>query len=186
MVPMHARTRELLEFLDSQHALLREAFDAMPEALRRTRPASDQWSAVDVVEHLARVNMRVSHGLGAKLEAARTQGSLVAASASTSILHAMPIARLVDRTQKFVTGEGARPRGEVDAATAWGDADRTFHAVRDLVVRYDGLALDVVTVPHPAFGDLDGYQTLIFVGAHDARHAAQIREIHTALGGPAA
>lgn len=183
MESVHPRTRELLEFLDSQHALLRGAFDEVPSALQPARPAPDQWSAVDVIEHLARVNVRVSQGLGARLEAAQAQGTLGPAPASTSILHAMPIARLIDRTRKFTTGEGARPRGDVDAATAWRDADRAFAAVRDLAVKYDGLALDAVTLPHPAFGELDGYQMLIFVGGHDARHAAQIREIHAALKG---
>jgi hypothetical protein len=34
-----------------------------------------------------------------------------------------------------------------------------------------------VSWPHPRFGPLTGYQWIAFSGAHEARHAAQIREI---------
>jgi hypothetical protein len=38
-----------------------------------------------------------------------------------------------------------------------------------------------VVVPHPALGDQNLYQWIAFVGAHESRHAAQIREIAAAL-----
>jgi hypothetical protein len=50
---MHPRTRELLEYLDAQRAVLRDAFDAVPPELQNTAPAPDRWSAAANVEHLA-------------------------------------------------------------------------------------------------------------------------------------
>jgi hypothetical protein len=48
---------------------------------------------------------------------------------------------------------------------------------RDLVRSADGLALAKVTAPNRVLGPLDGYQWILFVGAHEARHTGQIREI---------
>lgn len=52
----------------------------------------------------------------------------------------------------------------------------------DLVREYDGLALGSVTAPHPVLGEIDVYQWLLFLGAHEGRHADQVREIGEALG----
>jgi hypothetical protein len=41
----------------------------------------------------------------------------------------------------------------------------------------DRLALGTLSMPHPLFGPLSAYHWLAFVGGHEARHAAQIREI---------
>ena len=54
--------------------------------------------------------------------------------------------------------------------------------LRGAVDRADGLAIGEVTAPHPFLGSLNLYQWLIFLGAHEARHAAQIREIAGSAG----
>ena len=51
------------------------------------------------------------------------------------------------------------------------------------IARGDGLALSQVEHPHPIFGPLNLYQWVAFVGAHEARHAAQIREVGAQLAG---
>jgi hypothetical protein len=39
----------------------------------------------------------------------------------------------------------------------------------------------MVSMPHSVFGPSSAYHWFAFVGAHEARHAAQIREIAGAL-----
>jgi hypothetical protein len=41
----------------------------------------------------------------------------------------------------------------------------------------DGLALGALRWAHPALGELDLYQYILFIGQHEARHARQIVEI---------
>jgi hypothetical protein len=41
----------------------------------------------------------------------------------------------------------------------------------------DGLALGRVTRAHPTLGPLNRYQWVLFVGQHEARHAAQLQDI---------
>jgi hypothetical protein len=50
---MHTRTRELLDYLELQRAVLRGACESVPPALRDRPHAPDRWSAAGVVEHLA-------------------------------------------------------------------------------------------------------------------------------------
>ena len=53
--------------------------------------------------------------------------------------------------------------------------------LRERLRRGERLAGLFVQAPHPVFGALDMYQWLLFVGAHEGRHADQIREIGEAL-----
>ena len=50
-----------------------------------------------------------------------------------------------------------------------------------MIERAEGRALDQVKKPHPVLGELDGYGWISFVASHEARHAAQIREISEQL-----
>ena len=88
---------------------------------------------------------------------------------------------LLDRRRRITAGDRVLPRGELDAASALATLDKTRAKLLHLVLAHDGLSLGAVSHPHPAFGMLDGYQWFAFIGTHEARHAAQIREIGEAL-----
>jgi hypothetical protein len=45
-----------------------------------------------------------------------------------------------------------------------------------LLVAGDGLELGAVTHPHPRFGVFSIYDWMAFLGAHEVRHAEQMRE----------
>jgi hypothetical protein len=45
----------------------------------------------------------------------------------------------------------------------------------------DGLALSEIVQPHPVLGPINLYQWIAFVGAHEARHAAQVMELRELL-----
>jgi hypothetical protein len=55
--------------------------------------------------------------------------------------------------------------------------------MRSVMRAADGLKLTDVTMPHPVFGALNLYTWFAWVGSHEARHAAQIREIAAAVSG---
>ena len=71
---MHARTGELLEYLDQQRAVLRAAFNAIPAPLRDRAPAEGRWSTAAIIEHLALVEARVSARLSPLISEARASG----------------------------------------------------------------------------------------------------------------
>ncbi len=69
------------------------------------------------------------------------------------------------------------PPSDVSAATAWKSLEESRRALREAVISGDGLALSEVKYPHPVLGEINLYQWILFVGSHEVRHTAQIREI---------
>ena len=63
------------------------------------------------------------------------------------------------------------------AAAALAALEKTRANLRDLVIAYDGMAIGAVAHPHPVLGIINGYQWVDFIGIHEARHTAQIREL---------
>jgi uncharacterized damage-inducible protein DinB len=177
---MHPRTQELLTCLDSHRDALRAAVDAVPAARRDERPAADRWSVAEILEHLAIVEKRIARVVAASIAEAR-QGGLRAESETASVLPMLPFDRLADRTQARVAPSNVAPRGVLNAEAAWAELAATRGALRDAVQGADGLALGDVKVPHPAIGDANLYQWVLFVAGHEARHTAQIAEIAESL-----
>ena len=177
---MHPRTEQLLNHLAENRAVLHAAVDAVPSTLRATRPAADRWSVAEVLEHLGRVEEQLTRLLAAKLAEARLTGVLGPERESGPLVDSFGDL-LLDRRRRITAGDRVLPRGEMDATTALAALDATRTKLRDLVVSHDGLSLGAVSHPHPALGVLDGYQWFAFIGTHEARHAAQIREIGEAF-----
>lgn len=179
---MHPRTEELLQHLDATRVVLRAAVDGVPATLRETRPTADRWSVAEVLEHLTRVEDGITRLLTARLGEARASGQVTTGADTSSIVGALNHDLILDRTRTIVAGERVAPRGELDAAAALEKLDATREKLRELVLEHDGTTLGAFSMPHPAFGTIDGYQWFLFIGTHEARHAAQIREIGTQLG----
>lgn len=172
---MHPRTRELLDYLDQQRALLRAAFDAVPPSLRDRAPAPGQWSTAACVEHLSIVGQLVAMRLARHVAEGRAAG-LGPETNTDPILPQVNVSMVLDRGTKLNAPDPIQPTG-LSADTAWAAIERAGSALRDAVTAADGLALGSVSWPHPRFGPLTAYQWIAFNGAHEARHAAQIREI---------
>jgi len=177
---MHPRTEELLRHLDTTRGTLCAAVDTVPSALRETRPAPDRWSVANVLEHLTRVEEQITRLLAKRLADSRDAGALPPETRSSPILESIDHRLLLDRTRRITAGERVFPTGTMDSAAALAALENSRAALRHLVISYDGADLSVVTLPHPVLGVIDGYGWVEFIGTHEARHAAQIREIGAA------
>jgi hypothetical protein len=171
---MHPRTDELLRYLDQQRSILKSAFDAVPAELRNQPPAPDRWSAANIIEHLAIVESRISKFLSSRIEEARGAG-LAQETSTEPVLPTIDLSRMYDRTVRVQAPETAIPTG-LDAASAWTALEGASSMLKAMVLAGDGLAVSSVTYPHPRFGALSVYQWVAFLGAHEVRHAQQIRE----------
>lgn len=170
---MHSVTRELLAYLDEQRSVLKSAFESVPKELRELSPAPERWSAANVVEHLAIVETRVSGLLADRIEEARPQ--LLAATSTAAIPPGFDYKRVHDRSTRVKAPETALPTG-LDSAAAWAALENAGSLMRALLIKNDGLSLSSVTHAHPRFGPLSVYEWVKFLGAHEVRHAEQIRE----------
>lgn len=171
---MHPRIREVSEYLDAQRAVLREAFEAVQPELRDHPPAPGRWSAAGVVEHLAILEQRIAALLAGKIAAAKAEG-LAADTSTEPILPTINVAAVLDRSRRVETPSIGAPTG-LSAEAAWAALERSRASLREALHAGDGFALGTITHQHPLFGPLSAYQWFAFMGAHEARHAAQIRE----------
>lgn len=170
---MHPRIREVLDHLAAQRAELAAAFESVPRERRGQRPAPDRWSVAEIIEHLAIVEARITRMVSEGVRNADPGPD----PDSSPILPSLDLARLVDRSEKRVAREALHPTSGTTASEGWSALERSRAALLAAVAEFDGLAIDVVRSPHPVLGELNGYQWLAFIGAHEARHAQQIREV---------
>jgi len=177
---MHAHVAEVLARLDDSRTVLGAAVNAVPEPLRRTRPAEGRWSVAEVLEHLAKVDRLFAERIASAIGEARAGGLGPEHQARDPLPDAVT-QRMHDRTDKREAREMVLPTGTVDTSAAWEDLDRARQEMRAAVAGADGLALGSVRADHRFFGTLNVYQWVELTAAHEIRHADQIREIGAAL-----
>ena len=177
---MHPRSEEVLNYLDQTRAELRAAIDSIPSPARNTSPAADQWSAAQILDHLAIAHTRVAAVVSKWIAEARANG-IGPETATSAVLGTIPTERILDRTQRVPAPEAIRPRTDIDAETAWGEFEQARDKLRAAFLTGDGLALEQVIQPHPVLGPINMYQWVLFNGSHEARHTLQVLEIAAAL-----
>lgn len=173
---MHARIQEVMDYLDTTRAELQSTVENVPLKSRDSRMADDRWSVAEVLEHLAIIEGRIGQLVSGRLAAASAAG-LGAELETSSVIDTIDRARILDRSHKATAPEMVRPRWEQDWISAWTTLQSTRADLRAALVANDGLALGELKHEHPVLGLINLYQWIIFVGAHEARHTEQIREI---------
>jgi hypothetical protein len=173
---MHPRIQEVLDYLDSTRTDLSDAVQSVAADRRDQRPAADCWSVAEILDHLNIAERKTVKFITRALEAAKASG-LAEETQTSSVLNTVPTAKIGDRTNRVTAPEAVLPRSDIDAASAWSALQESREKMRAVALAGDGLALGEVKQPHAALGLADLYQWMIFQGAHEARHTAQIREI---------
>ena len=162
---------EIYEEINDARARLVGAVEALTEEQRAFRPSPERWTVDEIVEHLSITEGRVARmlsGLVGKLEAeaAREEGSAFAP---------VSVAEYVERAsrEKYTAPEEIRPKGAPlpDSLARLRDSRAAILDLRPRVERVDGTRAQF---PHPAWGPLDLYQWLAFLGLHEQRHLSQI------------
>lgn len=175
---MHPRTEEVLRHLEHYRSVLEDAVQTVPPDRRGSRPAPDRWSVAEILDHLGIVEGNVVRMLGKQFAQARAGGLRLEPDAGT-VVPSFPVALVLDRGRRIEAPERILPTSGLDAQAAWQVLTDRRALLRELLAEFDGLALgDVVPpYPHPIFGSLNGWQWVVFLGAHEGRHAGQIREL---------
>ena len=174
MTGVHPRIREVVDLLKESRRTLAAAVQAVPEDRRAHRPGPERWSTAQVLDHLTKVEGSVAGLLGTRIAAARAAG-LGAEPETSPVVDQQLVRRILDRTQAIEASGTARPASDASWTRAWSALADTRAALFAAIAQGDGLALGTLTFPHRALGTLDFYQWMVFVAAHEARHAAQIR-----------
>jgi hypothetical protein len=178
---MHPRFQELSDFIREQRAELRVAVDSVPAHLRDRVPADGRWSVSGVVEHLSIVEGRIAGLLRKKVDEARAKG-IGPETESTPILPQLPIERLVDRSKPIKAPHPAIHPTGITTEAGLAALETTRAKIESILAEADGIAAREISHPHVIFGPFNLYEWFAFVGAHEQRHAAQIREIGASFG----
>jgi uncharacterized damage-inducible protein DinB len=181
---MHPRIHEILESLDTNRGTLEQALAEVPDDLRTRRPAEGRWSVAEILEHLVIVEGRVLALVETHLSPDMIAG-IGREQETDSVFLTIDTAGLVDRSRPLVAGEQSQPRTGMSIDESWRELVARRRRVKEMVRAADGAALGSITIPHPRLGALNLYQWLVFLGSHEARHAAQIREVAAALSSTA-
>ena len=138
------------------------------------KPAPDRWSVAEVAEHIA-----VSESTLSQLVQKQIMQSPAAPEKREQVKgkDQVILQRLPDRSHKAQAPEFLRPTGrwatQVDLTKAFEDSRK---ANMDYI-RTTNDDLRDHFFDHPVFGALDGYQWLLLISGHSARHTEQIEEV---------
>ena len=138
------------------------------------KPAPDRWSVAEVAEHIT-VSESTLMGLIQK----QVMQSPAAPEKREQVKgkDEMILQRMPDRSHKAQAPEILRPTGRWATEA---DLTKAFEQSRQANIDYIRTTNDDLRdhfFDHPAFGTLDGYQWLLLLSAHSARHTAQIEEV---------
>jgi len=138
------------------------------------KPAPDRWSVAEVAEHIA-VSESGLFGLVQKqiMSSPATPDKRAQVKGKDEIV----LERIPDRSHKAQAPEFLRPTGRWATEA---DLTKAFEESRAATMEYIRTTNDDLRdhfFDHPVLGTLDGYQWLLLISAHSARHTAQIEEV---------
>jgi hypothetical protein len=171
---------EIFDDIDRTRGRLINAVEGLSEEQQHFRPAPDRWSAGQLCEHLSMVEGGVVRLLGKVLAKAEESAR---PRAEGDPFPPVSIEEFVERTRgvKIEAPEAVRPadaRPLAESLAALAETRAALHALRPRLERADGHS---TRFPHPVWGPLNLYQWLLFVGAHESRHLAQLEALKESM-----
>jgi hypothetical protein len=170
----------LLKHLQQTRQAFLDSIAGLSPAQWTFRAGPDRWSIAEVAEHIA-ISESTILGL--------VTDQVLKAPAVPPNPNPIPaeklLALLLDRTSKFQAPEMLKPTNR------WATRDaltKDFIAAREKTAAYVKSTTDDLhghSGPHPVFKMLDGYQWIVLLSGHAARHTAQIEEVKASKGYPA-
>jgi uncharacterized damage-inducible protein DinB len=138
------------------------------------KPAPDRWSVAEVAEHIT-VSEEALLGLVQKrlMQSPATPDKRAQVAGKDELI----LQRVPDRSHKAQAPEFLKPTGRWASEA---DLTKTFEERRAATMEYVRSTNDDLRdhfFDHPTLGTLDGYQWLLLISAHSARHTAQIEEV---------
>ena len=178
--PTQQERDSLLKHLDQTRQAFLSSISGLSDAQWTFKAGPDRWSIAEVAEHIA-----VSETTIRELVTEKIVKSPAVPREPNPVPDEKLLASLLDRTSRFQAPEMLKPTNR------WASRDaltKDFVAAREKTAAYVRTTTDDLHghgAPHPVFKMLDGYQWVLLLSGHSARHTAQIEEVKTSAGYPA-
>jgi hypothetical protein len=175
-----AKEREFaVKYLEETRKKFIESIDGLTAAQWTFKAGPDRWSIAEAAEHIAISESTILQMVNSKIMAAPP-----APAEAERLPDQKVLAMLVDRSSRFQAPEMLKPTNR------WATREalvKDFNAARDKTIAYVKETKDDLrghAAPHPVLKLLDGYQWVLLIGGHSARHTAQIEEVKADAGYP--
>lgn len=153
------------------------AIQGLSDAQLKYKAAPDRWSVAETLEHIALAEDFIFQNVVEKTMKAPTGP----AGRDTAKADAMVLAMVPDRSHKVQAPPPLVPTGR------WTVSETLDHFLksRAKTIAYLESTPDLrVHVADSPLGQLDGYEGLLFIGAHSERHTKQMLEVKADPGFP--
>lgn len=166
-------TDSLLQYFDQTTMELEKQVKGLSEAQLQFKPAADKWSISQCLEHII-LSERMIFDMA---KAALAKAPQPDRKAEVKMTDENLKTTLTDRSHKFQAPKELQPSGIYkNAETALTDFRAARQPVLDYIKKADAEDLRNHINDYPT-GVVDGYQGLMFIAAHCARHTKQIEEV---------
>ena len=163
-----------LKHLQTTHDKFLQSIAGLSQKQWTFKPGPDRWSVAEVAEHIT-----VSESAILGLIQKQVMASPAAPEKREQVKgkDEMLLQKVPDRSHKAQAPEFLRPTGRWATEA---DLTKAFEESRKVTMDYVRTTSDDLRdhfFDHPVFGTMDGYQWLLLLSSHSARHTAQIEEV---------
>jgi uncharacterized damage-inducible protein DinB len=176
--PSTADRQAAVRYLEETSQQFLKSIEGVSDAQWKFKGGPDRWSIAEVAEHIALSESTILALITEKV----LKGPVVTTKAP--LPDEKIKAAITDRTQKAQAPEMLRPTNRWATREA---LTKDFLAARQKTIDFvktTDVDLRAHQAEHPALKTIDGYQWILLLAAHSARHTAQIEEVKTTTGYP--
>ena len=181
---MNRKVQEIINEIESVRQNIYDTVAALTQTQMDFKSAPERWSISENLSHLNKVERGLPKLYTMLLQKIEEAG--LKPETEGSMLDSLEHAQLDAATQKFQAPERVLPQSGLTKAEVLAALQQSRQAILSAVAPAGEYDLSGVTWPHPALGDINFYQWVLFIGKHEKRHLGQIEEVKRSEGFPTA
>jgi hypothetical protein len=168
---------QIFEVIDETRGKIYRLVEGLSDERATARPAPNVWTALEIIEHLALIEGRLVQMMSMMLT--KAEGAGAGKKDAPVEIEPFSLDEFIERSrnEKYTAPEAVRPSGKVSLADALAQLRSSRQQLHDLRPRIETTDLSNFTYPHPAFGPINFYRWLAFIGIHEERHLHQARKL---------
>ena len=167
-----AELEKAVKYLEKTREKVLEATKGLSQAQWNFKQAPDRWSVAEVTEHIA----AAEDFLMAMIVDTVMKAPARAETVDLKALDELVLEKIPDRSNKVQAPEPLRPNNKFGTPT---ESLKHFKESRARTIVFLKTTKDLRqhAVDSPMGKKLDGYQWVLFIGAHSERHTKQLNEV---------
>lgn len=166
---------EIYASLEAARNKVVETVSSLSDEQANFRPSTEKWSAAEIVEHLAKTEANLVRVVGKLLGKAEAENALSDGTLNPPVSFAAMAEKA--RNERFQAPAFIAPEGSANIAESLKQLSQSRVALVEMRPRIEAVDCSNVEYPHPFFGKMNLYQWLGFIGVHELRHLAQIKNL---------